>query len=215
LPANLTKLRPYTLAPHPADEANVKLFFDWIQTSLNALIGQQVPPSTGFGAVNPPTLNPTTGQLVSAGARTGALATNFAASAPSTTSITIYWDGTNSSTVLRLYRDDGTVAGPFPGSQLVTGLVANTKYFFYPYFDEASQRVLFVSVAGAVGSPPVAYTSASIAVAQQQILRGRIPLASNLATAGFSTPAAGNTPAASQGGGGGGVGAHLGTGLTR
>lgn len=213
--ANLTKLRPYTLAPHPSDEANVKLFFDWIQTSLNALIGQQVPPTTGLGAMTPPTVNPSSSQLVSAGARVGALATNFSASAPSTTSIQIFWDGSNSSTVLRLYRDDGTVAGPFPGSQLVSGLTANTKYFFYPYFDEASQRVLFVSVAGAVGTPPIAYTTASIAVAQQQILRGRIPLASNLATTGFSTPAAGNTPAANQGGGGGGVGAHLGTGLTQ
>jgi hypothetical protein len=213
--SNPTRLRPYSLAPHPSDEAGVKTFFDWLQTSLNVLIGQAVPPAQGFSALSPGIVDPTTAGLKSAGSRTTALTTNFGASAPSTTSIQLYWDGTNSSTILRIYRDDGSVAGPFPGSQLVTGLTANTTYFFYPYFDEATQRVLFVSAPGAVGSPPIAYTATAIAVAQQQILRGRVQLASNLAVTGFATPAAGNTPAASQGGGGSGGGSYLGSRLAQ
>lgn len=213
--SNPTKLRPYKLAPHPADEANVKLFFDWIQTTLDTLIGQQVPPAQGFQALSPGVVDPTTAGLKSAGSRTSSLTTNFGASAPSTTSIQLFWNGTNNSTILRIYRDDGSIAGPFPGSQLVTSLTANTTYFFYPYFDEASQSVKFVSVTGAVGNPPIAYTTTSIVVAQQQILRGRVPLASNLAVTGFATPNAGSTPAASQGGGGGSVGGYLGTKLLR
>lgn len=213
--ANPTKLRPYALAPHPADEANVKLFFDWIQTSLNTLIGQQVPTAQGIQALSPGVVDPTTAGLKSAGSRTSSLTTNFGASAPSTTTIKLFWDGTNNSTVLRIYRDDGTVAGPFPGSQLVLSLTANTTYFFYPYFDEAQQIVKFVQVPPAVGNPPIAYTTPSIAVAQQQILRGRVPLASNLAVTGFATPAAGSTPAASQGGGGGSAGSFLGTKLLK
>src|SRR5258705_6691521 len=183
---------------------------DWVHTSLNTMIGQQVPPAPGQGALSPSQIDPTTATLKSAGSRTAALTTNFGFTAPSTTSISIFWDGTNSSTILRIYRDDGTVAGPFPGSQLITGLVANTQYFFYPYFDEATQRVLFVSVAPAVGTPPIAYTAATIAVAQQQILRGRVQLASDLAVTGITTPAAGSTPATNAGGGGSGGGAYLG-----
>jgi hypothetical protein len=208
--ANPTKLRPWNLRPNPDDETSMAQFHDWIQTSLNQLIGQQVPPAPGVSALSPGVIDPTTAALKSSGSRTAALTTNFGAAAPSTTSIQIYWDGSNSSTILRIYRDDGTVAGPFPGSQLITGLTANTNYYFYPYFDEATQRVLFVSVAPAVGSPPIAYTSPAIAVAQQQILRGRIQLATDLAVTGFATPAAGNTPAASAGGGGSGGGVYLG-----
>lgn len=209
-----TKLRPYLNAPHPDDTQNVAQFYDWLVTSLNTLIGQQVPPALGVSGLSPGVINPTTAALQSAGGRVGSLTTNFGFTA-TTTSISLFWNGSNSSTILRIYRDDGTVAGPFPGSQTVTGLLANTQYFFYPYFDEATQRVLFVSQGGAKGTPPIAYTAATIAVAQQQILRGRIPLASNLAVTGITTPAAGSTPATNTGGGGGNIGVFLGTKLSQ
>ena len=211
-----TKMKPWQLRPH--DEAlgsDTHAFLDWVQTSLNMLIGQQVPPTPGEPALAPSQIDPTTVNVKSAGSRTAALTTNFGFTAPSTTSVQIYWDGTNSSTVLRIYRDDGSVAGPFPGSQLVIGLTAATTYFFYPYFDEATGRVLFVSVSGAVGTPPIAYPAATIAVAQQQILRGRVQLAANLAVTGITTPAAGTTPATNAGGGGTGSGAYLGSKLAQ
>jgi hypothetical protein len=204
-------LRPWNLRPHdPALGYDAHAFFDWVQTSLNTLIGQQVPLAPGEPALSPSIIDPTTANLKSAGSRVASLTTNFGFTAPSTTSIQLFWDGTNASTILRIYRDDGTVAGPFPGSQLITGLIAATQYFFYPYFDENTQRVLFVSVPPAVGTPPIAYTAATIAVAQQQILRGRVQLASDLAVTGITTPAAGSTPATNAGGGGSGGGAYLG-----
>jgi hypothetical protein len=216
MPSNAnTKLRPYLNAPHPDDTQNVAQFYDWLVTSMNTLIGQQVPPALGVSGLSPGVINPTTAALLSSGGRVGSLTTNFGFTAPSTTSVNIFWDGTNQSTILRIYRDDGSVAGPFPGSQLVTGLLASTTYFFYPYFDEATQRVLFVSQGGASGSPPIAYTKAAIAVAQQQILRGRIPLASDLAVTGITTPASGTTAATNTGGGGGNVGVFLGRKLSQ
>lgn len=212
MPNQPPTLRPWSQRPFVDQEnATLNQFHDWIITSVNALIGQHVPPAPGVRSLSVPTVDPTTSVLLAGGSRTSSLTTNFGAAAPSTTSITLYWDGTNSSTILRIYRDDSTVAGPFPGHQLISGLTAATTYFFYPYFDEATQRVLFVNVPPAVGSPPIAYTAAAIAVAQQQILRGRVPLASNLSVTGFATPAAGSTAAASQGGGGGGGGSYLGS----
>lgn len=205
MPGPATKLRPYTLAPQPGDTQSLADFYNWVQTSLNSLIGQQVPPALGLPGLNPPSVDPTSAILVSAGSRITSLTTKVSASAPSTTQIHVWWDGSNSSQVLRIYRDDNTIAGPFPGSQLVTGLTANTLYFFFMYFDEPTQLVHFVSQGGAVGTPPIAYTASTPLLLQQQTLRGRIPI-SQLGISGFSTPAAGNTPGTSQGGGGGGGG---------
>ena len=214
--ANPTKLKPISLRPHDENwGADAHHWADVVTTTLNMLIGQQVMPAPGEPGLSPSQIDPTTINVKSAGSRTAALTTNFGFTAPSTTSVQIFWDGTNSSTVLRIYRDDGSIAGPFPGSQLITGLTAATTYFFYPYFDEATGRVLFVSISGAVGTPPIAYPAATIAVAQQQILRGRVQLAANLAVTGITTPAAGTTPATNAGGGGTGSGAYLGSKLVQ
>jgi hypothetical protein len=213
MPGPATKLRPYNLAPRPDDTQSVADFYNWVQTSLNALIGQQVPPASGLPGLNPPTVDPTSSILASAGSRITSLTTKVSASAPSTTQIHIWWDGSNSSQVLRIYRDDNTIAGPFPGNQLVTGLTANTLYFFFMFFDESSQFVRFVSQAGATGTPPIAYTASSPLLLQQQTLRGRVPI-SQLGIIGFSTPNAGTTPGASQGGGGGGGGIYHGSRLS-
>lgn len=208
-------LRPSSLKPQDdALSPATNQWLDWVTSSLNQLIGQaNQPVGSGFGSLQNPIIDPTSAQLKSAGGRVSSLTTGCSFTCPSTTSISIFWDGSNSSTILRVYRDDGTVAGPFPGSQLITGLTANTKYFLYPYFDEIQQRVLFVSQAGAVGSPPIAYTQALIQNAIAQFYRGRIPLFSNLAVTGITTPAAGVTPPTKFGGGGGGGGVHLAQGL--
>lgn len=205
-----TKLRPWQLPPQPGDTESLAQFHQWLVTSLNTLIGQQVPPALGTPALNPPTVDPTSSIISSAGNRVGSLTTNFGANPLSATSIGIYWDGSNNSTILRIYRDDGTVAGPFPGHQVVTGLLASTTYYFYPFFNEATQLVQFVSQSGAHGTPPIAYTSQLIAVAQQQMLRGHTVLGSNLALTGVTTPASGSGTAVSVGGGGGGAGAFMG-----
>lgn len=207
------RIRQFSQFPIDGDVSPaIKEWGDWATSSLLSLLQQNLG-GQGFSALSNPQVDPTSSQLKSAGSRIASLTTGFTFTA-TTTSIAMYWDGTNSSQLLRIYRDDNTVAGPFAGNQLVTGLLANTKYFFYPYFDETAQVVRFVSQPGAltnpVGSPPIAYTATDILIGQQQILRGRIPLAGNLAITGIATPAAGSTPATSVGGGGGSVGGYLG-----
>jgi hypothetical protein len=108
---------------------------------------------------------------------------------------------------LRIYRDDGTVSGPFSGNAFITGLTPGATYFFYPYFDESTQVVKFVAQEGAVGDPPIAYLATAPQLAQAQFLRGRIPLASNLSATGIVTTATAPTPI---GGGGGGGGVYAG-----
>lgn len=222
---NPTKLRPYSLAPHPSDEAGVKTFFDWVQTTLNALVGQQVPPDQGFNSLANPQINPASNQLRSAGSRANSTASAITWSA-TTTTITFYWDGTHSSKPLTIYRDDNTVAGPFVGSLLVSGLTPGTTYFFYPFFQDFSElpganvqnvtaeplgTVVFASVPAAkpVGTPAVAYTAQNQLALQRQYLLDHIPLALNLATTGVATPGAGTTTG-SGGTGGGGAGSGIG-----
>jgi hypothetical protein len=182
---------------------------DWMVSSLNTLIGQtNIPPGPGQNALDPNTINPTSPTIQSLGGRMTSLATGFVSVATDTT-IHLYWDGSNGSTLLRIYRDDGVVSGPFAGDLFITGLLATTTYFLYPYFDEASQVVKFVSQSGAVGSPPVAYRATAPQLAQTQFLRGHLPLASNLSTVGVTTT--GGAPATTfVGGGGGGGGVYVG-----
>lgn len=126
-----------------------------------------------------------------------------------TTSISFYWDGTNGSSFLRIGRDDGTVIGPTNNGSpvIVSNLTISTQYYFYPYWDEVQQKVIFATVQNvAVGIPALAFTVPNFLAAQQQILRGRIPLAILLAQTGVATPGAGTT-SGTGGSGGGGAGA--------
>ena len=202
------KLRPWSQRAYdPALGTNTNQFMDWVASSLNQLIGQVSAPSAlGQGALSPNQINPTSNTIQSLGGRVTSLATGFIYTA-TTTSISLFWDGTNGSTLLRIYRDDGTVEGPFAGSQEITGLGSGLTYFFYPYFDENTQTVRFVSQAGATGSPPIAYLATAPELAQLQFLRGHIPLASNQSVTGITTNV---TPPTSIGGGGGGGGVYIG-----
>ncbi len=202
------KLRPYN--QRPFDDAlgsQTNEFLDWVNSALNQLIGQvSAPPTPGQGALFPNTIDPTTKTIQALGGRVTSLATGFTYTA-TTTSINLYWDGTNSSQLLRIYRDDGTIAGPFSGNSFITGLTPGTTYFFYPYFDESTQTVKFVAQEGAVGDPPIAYLATAPQLAQAQFLRGRIPLATNLSATGILTTVTAPTLI---GGGGGGGGVYYG-----
>lgn len=213
-------LRPWSQRPF-TDGENVSLnqFHDWIITSLNALIGQNVPSAPGFGSLQNPVINPASKQLASQGSRTNSISTAITWTS-TTTSISFYWDGTNGSKPLTIYRDDNTVISPVVGSLVVSGLTPNTLYFFYPFFQDFSEiansanitaeplgTVVFASVPGAkpVGSPPVAYTAQNPLCTQRQYLLDHIPLALSLSTTGITTPNAG-TGSGSGGSGGGGAG---------
>jgi hypothetical protein len=203
-------LKPYSTKP---SERNVSpttnQWMDWATSALNQIIGQNnVPQNQGFQALSQHVVNPQTNQITSAGSRMQSIATALMV-VPGATSITFYWDGTNGSELLRIYRDDNTVEGPFSGKFLITGLAPGTKYYFYPYFDEPAQQVNWAFVSGvSVGTPGVAFLLQNIPAAQQQFLRTRVPLALNLATVGVTTGAAPMTGGTGGGGGSGGGGRY-------
>lgn len=180
-----------------------------LQTTVNQLVGiANVPPGQGVNALAPNTVDPTLGTITSAGSRTYSVTTSLTA-VMGTTTATFYWDGTNGSTQFVIYRDDGTKTGPLiTGSPItVTGLTASTTYFFYPYWDDSINRIVFVSIAGvSVGTPAYAFTAKNPAALQQMILRGRIPISGAFATTGAATTGAGTNTV--QGGNGGGSGAN-------
>lgn len=181
---------------------------DWVVTQLNQIVGQGVPPPfQGLPSVQNNIVNPTTGQITSLGSRMSSVTTAIAFVA-TTTTITLFWDGTNGSQVFMVGRDDGSVYGPNPaGSPLkITGLVASTNYWLYGYFDEVQSVIRFATNAKAVGSPALAFTAPNFNAAQQQIMRGHIPLGLLMVTTGISTPGSGSS-SGSGGSGGGGAGA--------
>lgn len=110
-----------------------------------------------------------------------------------TSSITWTWPST-------IYRADGTTTTIPAGTQAVTGLATITAYNFYPFWNEATSTLEWVSDATAVGTPTYAFTgesSTSVLIhSQTQNLQGNIPL-----TGG---PLMGSTVASGSGGGSGG-----------
>lgn len=108
--------------------------------------------------------------------------------ASTTSSITWFWSG------LTILRADGTATQIANDSLAITGLIAATAYFFYPYWDETQQVLAFV--AGGAGTPANAQPAKTIAAAQQQALQGRVPLSAGAISAA--------TTASGTGGGSGG-----------
>lgn len=139
----------------------------------------------------------------SAGSTPFSTTSSFAYTA-TTSSITWFYDGTNGSSPLNIYRSDGTVTGPISGSQAITGLTNATTYNFYPYYDDTLKAVAWV--AGGSGTPAYAQPSAgSKTLVQTQNLRTHIPL--SIGGMAASTGAGGS---GSGGGGGGGGGCFTG-----
>lgn len=212
-------MKPYLQRPSGVGVTpDMASFFDWVQVTLNALVGQQVTNTLGTHALDPNTINPSGPQITSIGARPASIATAFTYVA-ATTSITFYWDGTHGSTLLKINRDDGTTLPAISGSYVVTNLTPSTLYYFYPYWQEnvAPADNFGTQIPGVnwgidsgigVGKPAVAFTSPNLNATQTQISRDHIPLALRLATTGISTTG-GGTATGSAGGGGGGVGGVL------
>lgn len=209
------KGKPYTQFPYdPSLGDQSQQALQWVITQINQLIGQAgVPPTSGLQSITPNTVDPTGSQITSAGVRMGSITTAIAWTA-TTTTVTFFWDGTNGSQVFKIGRDDGTVyINPTGSPLLVSQLLANTQYFFYPFFNESQQVIQFGTIPGvSVGSPSIAFTVPNFKAAQQQILRGNIPLGILLLTTGITTPGAGST-SGSGGTGGGSAGGGVNRGL--
>lgn len=117
-----------------------------------------------------------------------------------TTPTTVAWSWTG----MELMRADGTATSIPDGTVSIGGLTGSTTYYFYPYWDETAQALLWAG--GGEGSPTYAQTARTNAAAQQQGLQGRVPLSAGAMMA--ATPASGTS-----GGTGGGSGSCLRAGM--
>jgi hypothetical protein len=115
------------------------------------------------------------------------------------TTIHLYWDGTNGSKQIVIYRADGTRFAVPTGDILVTGLSATTTYYFLPYWDPTTNSCSIGFVPGTVGSPKIFFTTnADAGPIQSQALQHLEPLSNGYAS--VITAAGGGT------GTGGGIG---------
>lgn len=206
----LPRSKPWSQFPHdPNLGAQSKQALDYMLTQLNQLMGNaNVPPASGVPSFGTDIIDPRSAQIISAGGRPGSLITPITFNAAAT-AITFYWDGTNGSGQLTIYRDDGSIFGPtLVGSPFaVTGLAATTRYFFYPYWDDVNHVVRFATIPDvSVGTPPVAFPAYNIVAQHQQIMRGHITLAADSGATGIVT---GSGSGSGGGGGGGGSGCVL------
>lgn len=209
--ANQPRSKPWSQIPYDQHMSpQTRQCLDYMLTQINQLVGQaNVPPSQSLQTFGTNVIDPTSAQINSAGSRTAAIATAIGYVVQPTT-ISFFWDGSNGTQPFQLFRDDNTIFGPFiTGSPVkVTGLVAATLYYFYPYFDDSLKIIQFATVAGvSVGNPAIAFTAKNNLAAQQQILRQRISLGALLSSQGVTTPGVGSTTAL---GGSGGAGSGLG-----
>jgi hypothetical protein len=220
----LGRLRQYSQFPYDDGlSQQSKEALDWLVTSVNTLVGQNLTLQQGFQALNQPKVNPANTQVIANGNRTASIASSITYVAAAN-SISFYWDGTNNSIPLSIYRDDNTIITPIVGNLTVSGLLASTLYYFYPYFQDYSVSaqapisnitgevpgtVVFAAVPAAnpSGTPPVAYLAQSLLCLQRQALLDHIPLAALLATNGIMTGSgagsggSGGSPGGGTGGG--------------
>lgn len=116
----------------------------------------------------------------------------FTFNATSTTALTISWPATalrraNRQPALNISSDTAIPAG----SIALTGLTANTQYFYYPFWSEAAMVVGWAGAGNgtSAGSPAIAQTAQSDVVLQAQAYQGYVPLSSGALT--FTQPNAG------------------------
>lgn len=200
--------KPYNQFPYdPGMGDQAKQCLDYMLQQLNQLVGQaNTPPGSKLQTFGPNIIDPTSPQINSAGSRTASLTTSITFTT-TTTSVSFFWDGSNGSQPFQMFRDDGTVVGPFITGSGVTiaGLTPSTTYFVYFYWDESVSQIKFSIIPDVgVGTPAAAFTTLNFQAAQIQILRGHVPLAPSLSSTGFATPGAGT--GSGSGGGGGGAG---------
>lgn len=118
----------------------------------------------------------------------------FTFNAGSPTTLTISWPATairraNKQPALNISSDTAIPAG----SISITGLSANTTYWYYPYWSEAAQVVGWAGAGNgtSAGSPAIAQTAQSDTVLQAASYQGFVPLN----TLQFQQPNAGSSTA--------------------
>lgn len=151
------------------------------------------------------TINLVSPGLVKQGSVAPTMNTSGFAYTATTTSITWYWDGTNGSDNIVIRRSDLTITVIPPGNITISGLSANTTYWFLPFWSPVNTCTIGW-VMGTVGVPQIAFISADItsnSVAPpaviQQTYQNREPLSASWMSA--VTPAAGSGGGSAGGGG--------------
>jgi hypothetical protein len=146
----------------------------------------------------------TTDELTSNGTRSVAVSGKLGYTS-TTTSITIAWDGTNNSTAITIYRDDGTntdISAISSGKVTVSSLTSNTTYYFYPYYDEITNTVTFVL--GGSGSNSSAHTAKADSKIRDQRKTKQIALENGAFQAATTVSGSGGGTGGGGGSGGGG-----------
>jgi hypothetical protein len=139
-------------------------------------------------------VNPATNQVLSFGSTPPMVPDNSFAYTSTTNSITITWPA------FTIYRPDGTTIAISAGSQVITGLSANTWRIYAFAIDTGATTANIGFSTGGSGSPTIAHALATfVPAAAQMYLRGNIALGSFNAV----------VPSSGGGGGGGGGSACL------
>lgn len=160
--------------------------------------GQNVIPSGLYGGIPNDLIDPislkipiVSGLTVAGSIPPAGVTGNFGFTA-TTTSITIYWDGTNGSVVLAILRADNTSVQVPSNNITISGLTINTSYGFLP-FRSVFNNCGVGFVVGDSGTPQFAFTTAarSVQAVTQQSLTGREALTPGFIT--YSTTASGTS----------------------
>jgi hypothetical protein len=133
----------------------------------------------------------------------GFAATSTSGGGAGTSSLTIFWDGTNSSSLVVVNRSDQSQF-VVPGSSItISGLDPSTTYYFLPFWSRYGCSVGWVL--GTVGSPQIAFTTNTDTSAfAKQLYQDREGLTSGFMS--FATAAAAASTGGTGGGGGGSAG---------
>jgi hypothetical protein len=154
-------------------------------------------------------IDPTSSNLIKLGSvppytnTSGFSATSTSGGGAGTSSLSIFWDGTNSSSLIVINRSD-TNQFVIPGSSItISGLDPSTTYYFLPFWSRYGCSVGWVL--GTVGSPQIAFTvNTDTASAAKQVYQDREALTSGYMS--FATAAASGSSGGTGGGGGGAAG---------
>jgi hypothetical protein len=101
----------------------------------------------------------TVGSLSPYSNTSGFAATSTSGAGAGTSSLSIFWDGTNSSSLIIINRADSSQFVVPPGSITISGLDPATTYYFLPFWARYGCQIGWVL--GTVGSPQIAFSVAT------------------------------------------------------
>jgi hypothetical protein len=164
---------PFARAGHPV---TVSSTFQTLYLTTGSAIGLHGP--VGQAALTNGLLDPSKAGFLQKGSGVPTFITvAFTFDATSTTALTISWPATALRRANRTILVSSDTAIP-AGSVSITGLTANTTYWYYPYWSELAEIVGWAGAgnAASAGSPAIAQTSQSDLVLQAQSYQGFVPM---------------------------------------